>query len=197
MLYSGRWILGMREMPWFWVHQSNQWCKKFCNSEHMFWIWTFHNLFQVKTTRRTKTTLGGHGGELPSERQTRALAAHMNGIRERPFPSFIVSGCPWQQALEESRWHVMWCRGLDARWLHRTATLMIWATFHWPDPYEALEVPCRDKPVLPCFITQCARKLSQQMSSHLDQDNLIHRRTRLRNWKTRRVREERRGRGGD
>lgn len=37
----------------------------------------------------------------------------------------------------------MWCRGLDACWLHRTATLMIWATFLWAEPCEALEVQRR------------------------------------------------------
>lgn len=36
--------------------------------------------------------------------------------------------------------HIMWCRWLDARWLHRTATLMIWTTFLRTEPYEALEV---------------------------------------------------------
>lgn len=48
--------------------------------------------------------------------------------------------------------HIMWCRELDAHWLHRTATLMIWATF--------LTIPwkCRHKPALPCLITQYAKK---------------------------------------
>lgn len=84
------------------------------------------NLSVVKTTQRTKTSSGGRGGgELLSERQT----THMNGIRGDPFRSSIVSGCQWRRALGESRWHIMWCRELDARLLCRTATLMIWAAF--------------------------------------------------------------------
>lgn len=75
---------------------SLQWCdhcwarKKF--SQHMFWTTIFQSLFPVKTTQRTKTTLGGREGGLLSERQTRALAAHMNGIRGDPLTQLH---CQW------------------------------------------------------------------------------------------------------
>lgn len=155
---------------WCTCHKT---CKRFCDTENMFWIWSFHNLSQVKTTQRTKTTSGGHGGELLSQHQTRALAAHMNGIRGDPS---TVSLSAVAHDNGHSGKHIMWCTGLDAHWLHRTATLMIWATFLWTEPYEALEV---HKSVPPCFITQYARKLSEHMSLPLDKDNLIHCRNRF------------------
>lgn len=42
------------------------------------------NVFIGKTTQISKTSLGGRGGKLLSERQTTASAAHMNGIRGDP-----------------------------------------------------------------------------------------------------------------
>lgn len=89
----------------------------------------------------------------------------------------------------------MWCWGLDARWLRRTATLMIWATFLWTESYEALEAQRSLKPVPPCFITQSARKFSRQMSLPLDQDSVIPCRYLLRSWKTQGVTEGGRGEG--
>lgn len=86
----------------------------------MFCISSFHNLFLVKTTQRTKTTLGGRGGELPSERQTRALAAHMNGIRGDPSTASLSavandnghSGRAVDMSCDAEGWMPAGCTGL-------------------------------------------------------------------------------------
>lgn len=65
----------------------------------MFWVLSLHNLYHAKTTQRTKTTLGGPEGELLSEYQTRAMAVHMNGIRETP-PQFL---CQWLPMTTETQ----------------------------------------------------------------------------------------------
>lgn len=78
---------------------------------------------------------------MPSERPTRALAVHMNGIRGDPS-TLHCRRLPVTTGSREGRAVDMLCDavGLYARCLRRTAALMIRATFLRTEPYEALEV---------------------------------------------------------
>lgn len=70
--------------------------------------------------------MGGREGALLSERQTRALAAHMNGIwGGGTLPQFHCQGLPMTTGHPGSAVDLSCDAELDAHWLHRTATLMI------------------------------------------------------------------------
>lgn len=95
----------------------------------------FESKFQVKTENKKQG-----GGVGLGSRWVAAVSAPYKGdgcTHEWdygcPFYTFIVGGCQWQRALMECRRHAMWCRGLDAHWLHRTMNLMSRATFLWTD----------------------------------------------------------------
>lgn len=101
--------------------------------------------FPVKTTQRTKTTLGGREGGLLSERQTRALAAHMNGIwgdpppHPPPFTQLHCQRLPMATGTRGEPDASCDVSGPDAHWLHRRVTLMIGGAFQRAEPCEALE----------------------------------------------------------